>query len=252
MHQSRPFLIVGHPGHELEVHRWLETARPRVFVLTDGSGARGPSRIAASRACLEAAGAETGAVFGQLDDRAWYRALMSGDAGPLLARGRAILAEAVQSRPALIVSDGAEGYNPMHDLAFALAEAVSGALADRGLACERWSFPVAGPIRDDQPVFELELDAAAVDRKLAAASAYPGLEGEIAARLAEPGYNIAREQFFAPEPAPPPGWQPFYEQVGRERVAQGRYAAAIEYARHVRPAIEALRHGLVEAAPAVG
>ena len=252
MHRPRPILVVGHPGHELQIHRWLETAQPRVFVLTDGSGAQGPARTAACRTCLEAAGAEPGSVFGQLDDLSWYQALTSGDADPLLACGRAILAEALRSRPALIVSDGAEGYNPMHDLAFALAEAVSRALAERGLACERRSFPVAGPIRRDQPVFELELDAAAVDRKLASAAAYPGLEGEIAARLAEPGYDLARERFFAPEPEPPPGWRPFYEQVGRERVTLGRYAAAIEHARHVRPAIEALRHELLEAAPAVG
>ena len=31
-------LVIGHPGHELLVHGWLEVARPIVFVFTDGSG----------------------------------------------------------------------------------------------------------------------------------------------------------------------------------------------------------------------
>lgn len=30
-------LVVAHPGHELLVHHWMETAKPLVLVLTDGS-----------------------------------------------------------------------------------------------------------------------------------------------------------------------------------------------------------------------
>ena len=37
----KDFLFVAHPGHELCVHGWLEIARPKVFVLTDGSGRSG-------------------------------------------------------------------------------------------------------------------------------------------------------------------------------------------------------------------
>lgn len=33
---GRAALVVAHPGHELRVYGWLEQARPRVFVLTDG------------------------------------------------------------------------------------------------------------------------------------------------------------------------------------------------------------------------
>ena len=29
-------LVVGHPGHELRLHRWLELRRPRVHVLEPG------------------------------------------------------------------------------------------------------------------------------------------------------------------------------------------------------------------------
>ena len=39
----RPALLLGHPGHELKVLGWLAENRPRVYVLTDGSGFDGAS-----------------------------------------------------------------------------------------------------------------------------------------------------------------------------------------------------------------
>ena len=43
--RDKAALVISHPGHELCVHHWLETARPDVFVLTDGSGRSGISRL---------------------------------------------------------------------------------------------------------------------------------------------------------------------------------------------------------------
>ena len=240
------FLIIGHPGHELAVHHWLETARPRVFVLTDGSGLQGKPRLEPCRACLSAAGAEPGGVFGPLSDRGWYRALLAADPGPLAASARAILEDAAERAPGLIVSDAMEGQEPLHDLACAVADAVAAALERSGHAVERRTFPVSGPIRRDEPLLELRLDAAASARKWAAARAYAGMEDEIEGRLAEPGFRMDREPFHRPAPEPPALWRPAYEQVGREGVALGRHAEAIEYARHVRPVIRRLRSALAE------
>lgn len=33
MDPSNAILLIGHPGHELRLHRWLELVRPMVFVL---------------------------------------------------------------------------------------------------------------------------------------------------------------------------------------------------------------------------
>ena len=38
-------LILGHPGHELRVYGWTRSIRPLTFVITDGSGASGISRL---------------------------------------------------------------------------------------------------------------------------------------------------------------------------------------------------------------
>jgi hypothetical protein len=44
--------MIAHPGHELRVHHWIERTRPLVFVLTDGSGHTGVSRLASTTAVL--------------------------------------------------------------------------------------------------------------------------------------------------------------------------------------------------------
>src|ERR671917_288531 len=50
-------LVVAHPGHELCVYGWLEQARPRVFVLTDGSGRSGIPRLQSTTKILARHGA---------------------------------------------------------------------------------------------------------------------------------------------------------------------------------------------------
>ena len=241
MSPTNAVLIVAHPGHELLLHHWLEQVRPRVYALTDGSGADQAARTAGARAVLTAAGAEAGDVFGQASDRAWYRALTDRDPSPLLEAAGAILADARRLRPALIVSDAVEGYNPMHDLAAGLAEAVCAALAAEGAAVEHLVYPTVG----DAPLGVVRsltrLDEAAVERKLAAARAQPALRTELEAYLERVGAGVACEELFRPGPAPAPDWRPRYEELGRRRVASGRYSEAIESRRHVLPMLDALR-----------
>src|SRR5260370_411620 len=69
-------LVIAHPGHELRVHHWLERARPVTFVLTDGSGHTDRSRLAATTAILERAGATRGAIYGAMSDRELYQAIL--------------------------------------------------------------------------------------------------------------------------------------------------------------------------------
>src|SRR5258707_12199569 len=76
---ERAALVIAHPGHELRIHHWLELARPVCFVLTEGSGHTGNSRIDSTTAVLERAGARRGGVFGALSDRALYRGILAGE-----------------------------------------------------------------------------------------------------------------------------------------------------------------------------
>src|SRR5687767_773396 len=76
---QRAMLVIAHPGHELRVHGWLETARPRVWVLTDGSGRTQQSRIDSTTRVLESTGAVRGSVYGQMSDADVYNAVLSHD-----------------------------------------------------------------------------------------------------------------------------------------------------------------------------
>ncbi|TIW42048.1 MAG: hypothetical protein E5V61_24335, partial [Mesorhizobium sp.] len=74
-------LVVAHPGHELRVHHWMETAKPLVLVLTDGSGHLGVGRLDRTAEVLAGAGARPAAAFfGKMADRDLYRAILAGEA----------------------------------------------------------------------------------------------------------------------------------------------------------------------------
>src|SRR5437899_240812 len=77
---QRAVLVIAHPGHELRVHHWLERARPRVLVLTDGSGHTDSSRLAATTSVLDKVSARPGRLYGRLSDRELYRAILTNDA----------------------------------------------------------------------------------------------------------------------------------------------------------------------------
>ena len=76
---ERTALVIGHPGHELRVHHWLERVRPVTFVLTDGSGHTDHSRLGSTTQVIERAGATRGAIYGALTDRALYSAILHED-----------------------------------------------------------------------------------------------------------------------------------------------------------------------------
>jgi hypothetical protein len=109
-------LIIGHPGHELRIHHWVETARPLTFVLTDGSGRGQQSRLPSTSNVLRAAGAKPAPIFGRWTDAQAYEILLSGNlaalAGLTKELGEALVANEIQA----VVADAMEGFNPTHDL----------------------------------------------------------------------------------------------------------------------------------------
>src|SRR3954468_19221353 len=115
-------LFVAHPGHELCLHGWLEQARPRVFVLTDGSGNGGVSRMDSTAGVIAGCGAQPGSVFGRFADRAIYHAVLEGN---ITAAANVVfeLAGALAQRDdTYLVADPWEFYNPAHDLCRVIAD----------------------------------------------------------------------------------------------------------------------------------
>ncbi len=253
-HAARAVLFVAHPGHELRVHHWLERYRPLVCVLTDGSGSTGVSRLASTSAVLAAAGATPGPIYGRFTDRELYAAIRQGSAEPFLKLAQTLADTLITAGAELVVGDALEGFNPGHDMcrylmniAVALVERKTG----RRLENRTFVLDAAPGSHDGQPpdrVWTIELDEAAFERKLAAASGYPEMRQEVDSAIGRFGRNAFAVECLmeagdlrqgverlAEEP-------PGYERYGEMRVSSGLYQDVVRYRRHVQPLVRTLWH----------
>jgi hypothetical protein len=239
-------LVVAHPGHELALHGWLEANHPRVFVLTDGSGNSGRSRLGSTRTLLERAGAFPGEIFGAYPDRRFYEALVAGETVFFLGLAERLAAAIAGDGIGMVVADSAEGYNPVHDVCRLVANAAIRAAMESGRAVTNWDFPLTRPAAENPPgTLRLILDDAALARKRAAAAAYSEMHSEVEAALARSGLGEFRVETLRPvdpeaQPFPLGGAAPEYEAFGERRVTAGHYERVIRFREHVLPVAEAL------------
>ncbi len=250
--QRTAALVIGHPGHELRVHRWLELARPVVHVITDGSGRTGHSRLPSTRRVLARAGARPGTadVFGCCSDADVYAAMLAGDLTRPVRIVRA-MAEALASVD-YVVADAIEGFNPSHDLCrFLVNAAVSLVAKESGRTIGNYDFLLDGHPQStlDSPrpgIVVLRLDDADLARKVDAAMGYPELRLETEQALQRFGVEAFRDEVLRPVVDRREGLDlldvepPFYERYGRGQVAGGHYRDVVGYRTHVRPLVHAI------------
>jgi hypothetical protein len=202
---ARAVLVVAHPSHELRVHGWLQIARPRVLVLTDGSGRSGEPRLAATTAVVAEVGATPGGLYGRISDLDLYAAILRRDV-PLFVELVERIAEDLEEAGAdYVVCDADEGYSSAHDLCAMLVDAATALLQSRdGRSVLRYDFLVvgapepftAGSNGDD---VWIHLDDAMFLRKVYAARGYhPKLAAEIEAAMQGASLHGAR-RFSEPE-----------------------------------------------------
>jgi hypothetical protein len=239
MKSALPVLIVAHPGHELRLFDWIERERPRVFILSDGSGGAQNSRLDYSISAIRDAGATLIEGSGQRSDREWYAAILAGDLAPFSQAADAIAAAALTVDAPLVVSDAADGYNPLHDLCQAIASAVVARIA-RGSKAPKFLVAPAIASAMGTPSIAWKLEDETARRKRLAVSANMPLAEEAARLLAEAPEALYTEQLLVPTFDWPDNWTPEWEAFGRKRVKEGRFAAPITYRDHVLPIAKAL------------
>jgi hypothetical protein len=243
MTPSRSALIVAHPGHELRIHHWLERAHPLVFVLTDGSGSAGRSRVPSTVRVLESTGARSGSVFGRFRDGELYRDIMTGNVGPVAAASVEIADALVHAEVDVVVADSCEFYNPAHDLCRAVANlVVERARAVRNTPIRNYDYTVTGLPDLEGGEQTLQLDDAALQRKVDAGMSYPEMRKDIETALRLYSLEAFRVEALRPVDfgMPAPDERPFYEQAGEERVASGRYETVLRHDEHFTPFVAAL------------
>jgi hypothetical protein len=246
-----PVLVVAHPGHELRVYGWMETAAPLVCVLTDGSGSGGEARLESTSRMLAGTAARPGSIYGRMSDRAIYTAILERDFACFTELAEQLAEELEASGADCVVGDAVEGYNPSHDVCRLVVNA-----AVRLLAREvpTYDFLLVGapdgcPDALRERAVWLELDEEALARKLAAARSYAELAGEVEAALERFGVAPFRTECLRPvDVSEPYGWDPaevpYYETYGEKKVAEGTYDRVLRFGEHVRPLADALwEHG---------
>jgi hypothetical protein len=171
-------LVVGHPGHELMVHGWLEAARPLVMVLTDGSGHTGVSRLPSTAALLGRAGVTPGTIFGRFTDVLLYRTLLERHTEVFVDLAEELADAICQHEIAVVAGDDAEGFNPTHDVCRLIIDAAVSTARRRGRSVVNTAFalmdaPSRTPRLGGASSSILTLNDAALERKLQAALRYP-------------------------------------------------------------------------------
>lgn len=269
-------LVIAHPGHELCVYGWLETARPHVFVLTDGSGRTATSRLDSTTKILFSVGASPGSIYGRFTDQNLYAAILQGDFA-LFERLVSELTEAlVREEIEHVAGDALEGYNSIHDTCRLIIDAaVELASYVSGRSIINSDFLLLGrhdanPERQHASATWLRLDDDTLARKLGTARAYPELKGEVDTLLDQQTPEILRSfpalsahfdkvvtrargnEAYRVECLRRVGGSarnigqtkeiPFYERYGEMLVAAGVYERAIRYREHFLPLAEAISH----------
>lgn len=255
LHQSfsKPFLVVGHPGHELRVHRWMEIAHPVVCVLTDGSGAKGEGRIDSTTTVLERVGCKRGPIYGIMSDRDIYGAILNVDVAMFCSIADQLAAAFVEQGIDCVVGDSVEGYNPSHDICRLLINTAVRIAVTTTRQIANYDFALVGdptycPPGLKSDAIMISLDDDALSRKVAAAEGYPELAGEVKAAVNQFGLAPFAHECLRPSDAANwIGWtspeKPYYETYGEKRVAEGAYSEVLRFEKHVRPIAEALlRH----------
>ena len=245
-HRQRAILVIAHPGHELRVHGWLEAMAPSVWILTDGSGHTGRSRIDSTTRVLASTGAVPGPVYGSMTDADLYNSVLGSNHQPFLNLVDKLAAAIMHDQVECIAGDAAEGYNPGHDTCrLIINAAVKLAQHKSSKPIGNYDFTLVGPpdhcaedLRDRS--LWLNLDDEGLARKLSAARSYPELQAEVETALNGTGSRFRVEclrpvnshslaiRSTAEEP-------PYYEQYGEKQVKSGYYKQVLRYNEHMLP-----------------
>lgn len=249
-------LVLGHPGHELKVFGWMSEYKPRVFLITDGSGHQGLPRTLSTAALLTELGSEPGELFGALSDGEIYRAMLDTDVRLFLNLVDRIADSFLKHKISLVAGDAAEGFNPTHDLCRALINAAvvktqratGRTIANFEFSLTEWEQNSPEPQHDDH-CHHFLLDDPLLASKLAAAAAYVELKNEVRMAIALRGKEYFRVECLRGVVEPAAAWngspKPAYEAWGQHRVQEGKYRAVIRFDQHIRPILEAiLEHAL--------
>jgi hypothetical protein len=240
-------LVVAHPGHELRLFGWLTSARPIVFVLTDGSGHSGESRLHRTTEILNHAGARTGSIYGRVTDGEVYQAILQLKADFFLQMTMELASALVAEKITLVVGDAIEGYNPVHDVCRLMINGAVRIARSKNYSIENYDVVLTDrvanlPAADDVTI---NLDAQTLSLKIDTAGNYSAIAADFAAIVETEGLASLKTEYLRRVLDDSVGYEfvnrPSYELHGEKQVAAGYYEQVLRYREHMLPLAEALQ-----------
>jgi AcrR family transcriptional regulator len=229
------------------VYGWLGITHPVVFILTDGSGHSGKTRLYQTTEILKHVGARPGSIYGRFTDVELYQAILESDFGFFFEIANELAGALVTEKIEFVVGDAIEGYNPVHDVCRLMIDAAVRCARSRNHAIENYDVLVADGVTDDSrtDVVTIDLDAHSLSQKLRSVYDYHEIDRDVATIVEEEGLAS-----FTPEQVrrvvdDSGSYQlvdpPSYELHGEKQVAAGYYDRVLRYRQHMLPLAEALQ-----------
>ena len=245
---SRFALIIGHPGHELRVFKFLELYKPRVYVLTDGSGVTGTGRINSTIKILTECGVSISPVMGYFTDKEIYRIVLENDFTVLLDLVKEIQLDFEQNNIEAVMGDAIEGFNPAHDLCrYLINNIVLSAEKKTNKSLLNFDFLLDGIMNAQTAgeIISVSLTDEDFERKTKAAEEYKELATELKYAVEKYGKETFKVEHIR-KVSPPyvnTAWEgeiPFYEKYAKEKIKEGKYQEVITYKNHLLPLLNNL------------
>ena len=239
-------LVIGHPGHELRIYGIVELYKPRVYIITDGSGNSGHSRVYNSVKILEQSGATMSPIAGYFTDKEIYRVILENDFAALDTFIKTLWND-LQSHPIdTIIGDAIEGFNPTHDLCRYIINTLVRLLnKNRSTQLNNYDFLLDRMITPDEETeaISLRLTNENFETKYTAAANYEELAAELKMAIEKYGKEPFKTEYIRPvfPIDESKNWKdgiPYYEKYGLEKIKAGTYKQAITYTSHMKPIIE--------------
>jgi hypothetical protein len=246
---ARSALVIGHPGHELRVYGWLVSARPQVFVLTDGSGTSGIARLTSTLEVLSRAGASTDQTSSVFSDAGIYQAILNSDITSFTSIVDNLADRFMRDEIELVASDANEGFNPTHDLCreitYAAVEKVrklTGRIVSHYEFClTEWE--QRSLLAHDNRCIHTSLSDSMLADKIDVSRTYKELRDEVEQALAFGSSEYFRVECLkrVDDWVAIDACKPHYEIWGEQRVAEGKYKFVLRFQEHILPIFLALR-----------
>lgn len=248
--KTKSALIIGHPGHELRAFKFLKDSKPDVYILTDGSGQNNESRLYQSIKLIESLGATYKSIFNPFTDKELYNIILSGDLDKIKQVKDQLFILIKEGNYDEIYGDALEGFNPTHDICRYMINGIVAELEkiNPSKSILNYDFvldkaPDMLSQKENTHNLSFELSDPELDMKIKAGLNYPELKTEIEMAIERFGISSFAWEFYGKitNLKQIVNWEtasPYYEEVGKKRVASGAYKNCIEFEKHMRPIAE--------------